>query len=238
MSATLTLSHEADLELAGLAAGGDARAFEQLMRRHNRLVFRAARGIARDDAEAEDAVQDTWLRAFERLGDYRGEAALGTWLVRIAVNAALDAQRRRGRVVDWDLGLPEPVDGEDAMESTMALHAGIPATPETAAERGELRAVLESAVAALPPAYRSVFLLRAVQEMSVEETAFALQLGGDVVKTRFLRARAMLREALACRLEAQAPVTFAFAGERCHRVVAHVIGVLRRQGRLRPGPPD
>ncbi len=221
--------HEADLALAARAAAGDGAAFALLMRRHNRLLFRAARGIAGDDAEAEDAVQDAWLRAFERLGAYRGEAALGSWLARIAVNAALDAQRRRGRVVDWNAA---PPDSEEDLEPAMALHADTRDTPEAAAERGELRGLLESAIESLPPPYRSVFMLRAVQEMSVEETAFALQLSGDVVKTRFLRARAMLRDALAVRVEAGAPQAFAFAGERCDRVVAQVIDTLQRQGRL------
>ncbi len=223
-------AHEADLALAARAAGGDAAAFEVLMRRHNRLLFRAARGIAGDDAEAEDAVQDAWLRAFERLGTWRGEAALSTWLARIAVNAALDAQRRRGRVIDWTA---TPADPDEAMEPAMALPAD---TPDAAAERGELRTLLERAIEALPPSYRSVFMLRAVQEMSVEETAFALQVSGDVVKTRFLRARAMLRDTLAARLEPSAPQAFAFAGERCDRVVAQVITTLQRQGRLRRDP--
>ncbi len=221
--------HEADLALAARAAGGDGAAFALLMRRHNRLLFRAARGIAGDDAEAEDAVQDAWLRAFERLGAYRGEAALGSWLARIAVNAALDAQRRRGRVIDWHA----TAENDEALEPAMALPAE---TPDGAAERGELRGLLERAIEALPPPYRSVFMLRAVQEMSVEEAAFALQLSGDVVKTRYLRARAMLRDALAARVEAGAPQAFAFAGVRCDRVVAQVIDVLQRQGRLRRDP--
>ena len=230
-----TRLHEADREIAARAAAGDARAFEALMRRQNRLLFRAARGIAGDDAEAEDAVQDAWLRAFERLGAYRGEAALGTWLARIAVNAALDAQRRRGRVVDWNAA---PAEDAEAMETrTMALHAESPDTPDTAAERGELRLLLEHAVRALPPRYRSVFMLRAVQELSVDETAYALQLSHDVVKTRLLRARAMLRDALAAHLDRGAPQAFAFAGERCDRVVAQVLGTLQRLGRLRSDGP-
>jgi len=227
--------HDADLALAARAASGDTRAFEALMRRHNRQLYRAVMGIAGNAAEAEDAVQDAWLHAHQRLASYRGDAALSTWLTRIAVHAALDALRRRGRVIDWDAAPPD--DAVAAKEPAMALHADTPEAPDAEVERGELRALLERAIAGLPPAYRSVFMLRAVQEMSVDETAYALQLSGDAVKTRFLRARAMLRDALSTRLDAHAPQLYAFDGARCDRIVAHVIGTLQRQGRLQHGPP-
>jgi len=215
-----------DLELATAAAGGDALAFELIVRRHNRLLFRTARGVVPDDAEAQDVVQDTWLRAFARLDTFRGESALGTWLARIAINMAVSSQRRKGRLVQ--------LNDNDPVEQAMDL-PNQPATeaPDASAERGEMRDLLQASIEGLPAIYRSVFMLRAVEDMSVEETAFCLGVSQDVVKTRFLRARALLREDLATRIETGAHDTFAFAGPRCDAVLAHVTGELRRQGLLR-----
>lgn len=216
-----------DLQLAASAAGGDAVAFEVIVRRHNRLLFRTARGIVPDDAEAQDVVQETWLRAFGKLQTFRGEAALGTWLARIAINIALSSQRGKGRLV--------PFEDNAAMEHAMELPDHQPAAdrPDASAERGEMRALLQASIEGLPPIYRSVFMLRAVEDLSVEEAAFCLEVSTDVVKTRFLRARALLREELASRIETGARDTFAFAGARCDAVLAHVLGELRRQGLLR-----
>jgi RNA polymerase sigma factor (sigma-70 family) len=223
---------ESDLDLTLRARGGDAAAFELIMRRHNRLLFRAARGIVADDAEAQDVVQDAYLRAFTRLDSYRGDAALGTWLARIAINVALDVQRRKGRTVPIDES-PEMND-EPAAEHVMPFVDTRNEGPDTAAERGQLRALLQSAIERLPPIYRSVFILRAVEEKSVEETAFCLGVSEDVVKTRYLRARALLRDALGVQLEAHASEAFAFAGARCDAVVNHVIAALHEQGFIRP----
>lgn len=211
-----------DVELATSAASGNAASFELLVRRHNRLLFRTARGVVRDDAEAQDVVQETWLRAFSRLDSYRGEAALGTWLARMAINIAISSQRRKGRHVP----LPE-AEGAIDMQN---LEAG--EGPDASAERMEMRALLQASIAALPVIYRSVFMLRAVEDMSVEEAAFCLGVSHDVVKTRFLRARAMLREDLATRVETNAHDTFQFAGARCDAVASHVLGELLRQGLL------
>jgi RNA polymerase sigma factor (sigma-70 family) len=215
-----------DAELASSAAGGDAASFELLVRRHNRLLFRTARGVVPDDAEAQDVVQETWLRACSSLHSYRGEAALGTWLARIAINIAISSQRRKGRLVPLqDGGAPE---GALDMSDVTAGEG-----PDATAERMEMRALLQASIEALPTIYRSVFMLRAVEDMSVEEAAFCLGVSQDVVKTRFLRARAMLREELATRVETNAHDTFAFAGARCDAVVAHVLAELLRQGLLR-----
>lgn len=223
---------ESDLDLTLRARGGDAAAFELIMRRHNRLLFRAARGIVADDAEAQDVVQDAYLRAFTSLDSYRGDAALGTWLARIAINVALDVQRRKGRTVPID-ETPEMND-EPAAEHAMSFVDTRNESPDAAAERGQLRALLQAAIERLPPIYRSVFILRAVEEKSVEETAFCLGVSADVVKTRYLRARALLRDALGAQLEAHAHDVFAFAGERCDAVVNHVIAALHAQGLIRP----
>ena len=222
-----------DEQLVASALQGEQSAFEAIMRRHNRLLFRAARGVVTDDAEAQDVVQETYLRAFTRLQDFQGGASLGTWLARIAINLALDVQRKRKRSVplddSQDFGL------EPAMEHMMAFNAPATAAPDALAERSQMRALLQRAIDSLPPIYRSVFILRAVQELSVDETAFCLQVSDAVVKTRYLRARALLRDALGAQVEAHAHDVYAFAGARCDAVVAQVLMQLQRQGRI--GPP-
>jgi RNA polymerase sigma factor (sigma-70 family) len=218
-----------DAALVDLARDGHAAAFELIMRRHNRLLFRAVRGVLDSDADAQDAVQEAWLNAFQRLATFRGEARPATWLVRIALNAALDLRRRR---------VNEPVadhESESADEPLMPFSIPAPEAPEPAAQRAEMRALLERAIDRLPPPYRSVFMLRAVQEMSVEDTARALDVSADVVKTRFLRARALLRDAIGAQLEGQIPQAFAFDGARCDAVVAHVLAELSQRALLKPG---
>ncbi|MGE5117973.1 MAG: RNA polymerase sigma factor [Betaproteobacteria bacterium] len=228
--APATAPGDDEAALVERACEGDASAFEAIMRRHNRLLFRTARGIAGDDAEAQDAVQEAWLHAFTRLAAWRGEARLGTWLARIAVNAALDAQRKRGRLVVLDA----PAEDDESATPPEPMMSQASDTPDSAAERGELRALLQRAIEALPPIYRSVFMLRAVEELSVDETAYCLRVSDSVVKTRYLRARAMLRDALTSQvLDTHSREAFAFAGARCDAVVAHVLGVLDRRGLIR-----
>jgi RNA polymerase sigma factor (sigma-70 family) len=222
---------ETDIQLALSAAGGDAAAFETIVRRHNRLLFRTARGVVSDDAEAQDVVQETYLRAFTNLRAYRGDSALGTWLARIAINVALSAQRKKGRLVQLEAS---PDDDAPAQpEYDMPFRSTEDHRPDESAHRKELRALLQACIEDLPPIYRSVFILRAVEELSVEETAFCLGVSEDVVKTRFLRARGLLRERLAARVESGADETFAFAGARCDAVLAHVMNELAQRGLLR-----
>ena len=216
-----------DADLVARARGGDAIAFETIMRRHNRLLFRAARGVVADDAEAQDVVQEAYLRAFSRLDSYRGDAALGTWLARIAINVALDSLRKKGRTVRMDDD-EAPID-DPSPEQLMSAQAPQSESPDAAVERGQMRDLLESAIERLPPIYRSVFILRAVEEASVDETAFCLQVSDAVVKTRYLRARLMLRDMLGAQVESQAPTAFQFAGARCEAVVGHVLAELSRQ---------
>ena len=216
--------HPDDAALAAEACRGDAAAFELIMRRHNRLLFRTARGIVADDADAQDVVQETYLRAFQRLGGFRGGAALATWLARIAINVSLDALRRRGRMVSLD-------DDDEADEMTPSTDP----TPEAAAERAQMQRLLQAAIDSLPPIYRSVFILRAVQELSVDETAECLGVSAELVRTRHLRARALLRDALGARVEAHAQSVYDFAGARCDAVVAAVLAHLRGNGSLAPG---
>ncbi len=225
MTSPTTTLHPADAVLAAEACRGDAAAFELIMRRHNRLLFRTARGIVADDADAQDVVQETYLRAFERLCGFRGGAALATWLARIAINVALDALRRRGRTVS--------LDGDDDEADEMTPSTG--PSPEAAAERAQMQRLLQAAIDSLPPIYRSVFILRAVQELSVDETADCLDVSAEVVRTRHVRARALLRDALGARVEAHAQSVYDFAGARCDAVVTAVLAQLRGKGSLAPG---
>ena len=223
---------QTDLELASSAAAGSAIAFETIVRRHNRLLFRTARGVVPDDAEAQDVVQETYLRAFTRMNSYRGEAALGTWLARMAINIAVSSQRRKGRLVQLrDNGTNSD---ESALEEAMQTpYRPDNESPDSTAERMEMRALLQSSIEGLSPIYRSVFILRAVEDLSVQEAAFCLDVSEDVVKTRFLRARAMLRDELATRVETNAHDTFSFAGVRCAAMLSHVMAELLRQGHVR-----
>jgi RNA polymerase sigma-70 factor (ECF subfamily) len=185
--------------------------FEAIMRRHNRMLFRAARAILKDDAEAEEAVQDAYLKAFRAMGEFRGDAKLSTWLVRIAVNEALMRRRKRRPEVAEVIEL-EAVAGNDS--------------PEREAARGELRKLLETRIDALPETYRTVFMLRALEEFSVEETAQALGIPEATVRTRFFRARSQLREALSQEIDLAIDQAFSFDGARCDRLVAGVLAVL------------
>ena len=209
----------ADAELARRVAGGDQSAFEAVMRRYNRALFRTARAILRDDAEAEDALQEAYLQAYRTIGSYRGEARLSTWLARVVANEALmrlRKQARRSAIVPLQPGV--------AVEEINQIAEGsMDKEPESSAQRAEIRKLLEQRIDALPGAYRSVFVLRAVEEYSVEETAAILQIPGATVRSRFFRARSLLREGLAAEVDLACEDAFSFAGERCDRIVARVM---------------
>ena len=199
-----------------------AEAFEQLMWRHNRMLFRTARAILRDDAEAEDTLQEAYWGAYRSIGSFRGEE-LSTWLVRIVVNEALARRRkqvRRAEVVPIQGGAVEGHEIEQ--EIRMRNEFG----PENLTERRELRRLLEARIDALPEAFRIVFVLRALEEISVEETAAALGIPESTVRTRFFRARSELREALSREIDLAFDDAFAIAGERCERIVARVMARL------------
>lgn len=211
-----------DEEIVLRVLAGESALFELLMRRNNRRVYRAARGIVRDDREAEDVMQDAYVRAYEHLQSFDHRARFSTWLVRIAVNEALARIRRAKKHEPIDL-LPE----HDLMPRTPAM------SPETLASDGEMRDVLERAIGSLSDDFRVVFMLRAVEEMSVDDTASVLSVRPDVVKTRYLRARAMLREDLHADVGADARHAYAFAGDRCDAVVAAVLDRLRERHLIR-----
>jgi RNA polymerase sigma-70 factor (ECF subfamily) len=205
-----------DTELIARTQAGDMRALEALMRRHNRTLYRTARAILRDDAEAEDVVQEAYLRAYSALGTFRGESKLSTWLVRITANEALMRRRKSGRRA---VVMPMDAAAGEQWEEPMSEEAG----PERNALGGEMRRLLESRIDALPDGYRAVFVLRALEELTVEETAAALEIPEVTVRTRYFRARGLLREALARDIDRSLEDAFGFAGARCDRIVNNVL---------------
>jgi RNA polymerase sigma-70 factor (ECF subfamily) len=210
-----------DLELARRVVAGDLTAFESIMRRHNRMLYRAARAILRDDAEAEDCLQSAYLLAYQALSGFAGHAKLCTWLARIVINEALGRKRRAARraVV---IPLERAAGAEPPMHAFTAVVAET-AGPETEAMRHELGGLIERRVGALPEAFRVVFVLRALEELSVEETAALLDIPEATVRTRYFRARSMLRESLAREVDTALDGAFAFAGTRCDHIVAAVL---------------
>ncbi len=208
-----------DADLAACAVQGDAQAFARIMRRHNRLLFRTARSILKSDADTEEALQEGYLSAWRALGTFRREARLSTWLVRIVINEALGRVRRRsGQVIALDTGQEL-----GAADAEAAMEANPDEQPDLAAARTEMRQLMERRIDALPEVFRTVFVLRAVQELSVEEVAAALGLAEATVRTRFFRARGLLRESLSREMDFAMEDAFSFAGARCDRIVAHVL---------------
>jgi RNA polymerase sigma-70 factor (ECF subfamily) len=221
-SATSTAPDDAAL-VAGLARG-DHASFETLMRRYNARLFRVARAVLRDDAEAEDALQEAYLDAYRRIDSFHGESALATWLTRLVINRALMRLRRhrRDRIV---VPFAAAFDGnERVMEAEMADPQAEP--PGAAIWRAEVRQIIERRLDELPVAFRTVFVLRDVEDLSVEETAACLSIPAATVRTRLFRARALLREALARDLDRATSDVFGFAGARCDRIVANVLSRL------------
>jgi RNA polymerase sigma-70 factor (ECF subfamily) len=219
-----------DHQLAEQAARGDGPAFAAIMRRHNRMLFRTARSILKSDVEAEDALQEAYLRAWRAIDGFRSEAKLSTWLARIVINESL-ARLRRGRgaqVIPLDNTATEH--DQDPMEDRMEDDPD--QQPERAAMRGELRRLMEACIDRLPDAFRSVFILRAVEECSVEDVAAALNLPEATVRTRFFRARGLLREGLSRDIDLAIGDAFSFDGERCDRIVARVLKAAPTSGNV------
>ncbi|MEO8078617.1 MAG: RNA polymerase sigma factor [Acidobacteriota bacterium] len=226
--------HESDTSLVRRVALGDQAAFEALMRRHNTRLFRVARAILRDDTEAEDALQDAYLDAYRHLGEFRGDSQPATWLTRIVINQALMRRRRSRRggasVIQFSHRNPT---GAHRTEDDVADHKT--ESPSSATLRAEIRRMLERRIDDLPVAFRTVFVMRDVEDLSVAETAECLSIPQATVRTRLFRARALLRAGLAQDMDTAAADVFAFAGERCDRIVA---GVLARSGGPGGGTPD
>jgi RNA polymerase sigma-70 factor, ECF subfamily len=197
--------------------GGDLAAFELLMRRHNQKLYRVVRSVLRDGTDVEDTMQDTYLAAFKHLHQFQGRARFSTWLLKIGINEALARVHRRIRVVDLD---------ELSEERTpMDERSGPVRTPEDQAANHQLVAIVEAALDRLPPDFRQILMLRAVESLDTAEAADVLGLSEAAVKQRLHRARALLQEQLEGQIGGAMQSAFGFLGPRCDRVVA---GVLRR----------
>jgi RNA polymerase sigma-70 factor (ECF subfamily) len=210
-----------DAELRSPVSQGSASAFAAIMRRNNRRLYRIARSILNNDAEAEEAVQETYLRAFTNLHSFRGAATLSTWLARIVINEALGRLRQQRSFIDLDevdraVGLVRET--SDALLGTFGR-----TSPEAAAAHQELKVLIENAVNALPAPFRVVFVACAIEQLSIEDAAIALGIPKGTVKTRLHRAKRMLREALGAAFATMLDDIFPFAGSRCERIVAAVL---------------
>jgi RNA polymerase sigma-70 factor, ECF subfamily len=207
----------ADAAVVARVLTGDSALFELLMRRYNRLLFRLARGIVRDDDEARDVVQAAYVRAYYHLDQFRGPAGFKAWLSRIAVNEALGRARREAAGV------------MAAEQQVLALPDLATIEPERAASSRDLLRILQAAIDRLPEEFRQVFMLRGVEQLSIAETAELLEIKPATVKTRFHRARRLLQESLNRKLDDVVRDTFPLGGERCDAIVGAVLARIRRQ---------
>ena len=206
-----------DEEVVERVLAGETALYEILMRRYNQRLYRLVRAILRDDSEAEDVMQDAYVRAYQHLAQFENRAPFAAWLSRIAVHEALARLRRRQRTDQLD-------PAEDAEYPMHVTDSSL--NPEERASHAEFARMLEDAILALPPDYRTVLMLRDVEELSTAETAAALSISEANVKVRLLRGRAKLRRKLFERVGSSAASAFPFMGERCDRVVAGVFGRL------------
>jgi RNA polymerase sigma-70 factor (ECF subfamily) len=205
----------ADEDVVRCVLAGDTSKFEILMRRHNQRLYRVACAILHNEAEAEDLIQDTYVRAYQYLSQFEGRAKFSTWLTRIAVNEALARRRRQGLYKELDPMSEHQGEKMDRFASTTP-------SPEQQASSSETLRLLEQAVASLPEIYRTVFVLRDVEDMDTGDTAAVLNISEENVKTRLHRARALLRKKLYAQAGRHAGEAFAFHAIRCDRVVRNV----------------
>ena len=207
-----------DLDLVRRALARDESAVRAIMQANNRRLYRLARGILRNDGEAEDVVQETYVRAFTHLESFRGDSSLATWLSRIAMNEALGRLRRQRPSVEWS-SLPQGVLEAQIIQFPRAASDD----PEKSMAQREIQHVVEHAIDELPEAFRLVFITRVIEGMNVEETAEILGLKPETVKTRLHRARAMLRDHVEKKIGPVVMEAFPFAGKRCERLTDTVL---------------
>jgi RNA polymerase sigma-70 factor, ECF subfamily len=206
---------DTDEEIVQKVLAGEKSLFETLMRRHNQRLYRVARSILRNDNEAEDLIQDTYVRAYSHLDQFSGRSKFSTWLTKIAFYEALARKRKSYRFVSMNHG----EEGDQDMER----FASSVKDPENNLIKLQMKEILESAVDSLPEKYRIVFILREIEEMSTEETSDCLGIGIETVKSRLFRARAMLRQEIDARTAGVTRSLFQFGAERCDRVVSKVL---------------
>ena len=215
-----------DLQLIERVRAGEIALYELLMRRHNQRIYRVIRSVVSNDLEAEDILQEAWVRAFEHLNQFAGRANFSTWVARIAFNEALARRRTSAR---WT-----PLEDEAGnIMPELNRQQTTSATPETEAIQGQLGQMLQSAVDTLPETYRSVFVLREVEQLNTSETAECLGLSEEAVKTRLHRSRALLRRELENRMGSTIREAYSFLGARCDRVVACVLERIKSRTAVR-----
>ena len=210
-----------DKEIVDRVRAGDLALYEVIMRRYNQRLYRVARAILHDDSEAEDVMQDAYVRAYTHLDQFAGRAAFSTWLTRIAVHEALTRLRSRNRHPQVDV---TEYDGEISMNMPNRS-----LDPEQNASTAQLKEFLEEAVLSLPESYRTVIMLRDIEELSTAETAEVLEVSEDNVKVRLHRGHGMIRNWLFERIGTKAKEAFPFMGVRCDRVVQNVFERLAKQ---------
>lgn len=215
--------------LVRLAQAGDREAFRVIMQRGNQRLFRVARGVVRDEVEAEDVLQEAWVKAFAAIGGFRSEAGIMTWLTRIVLNEARGRLRRRRPTVELEAVEAAQMEAGQVIRFPGAFGS---ASPEADAARAQIRGLIEQAVDELPEAFRMVFILRDIEECSIEETAATLGIKPETVKTRLHRARRLLREALDARLASATAGAFPFLGPRCERITGAVLARLEAEERI------
>src|SRR6478672_13009313 len=208
-----------EAELVRRARARDEAAIRSIMQSNNRRLFRLARGVLRNDSEAEDVVQETYVRAFTHLDDFRGDSSFATWLGRIAINEALGRLRRQRPSVDLDTLAPGVLEAQIIQFPL----SGASEDPEKSMAQREIQHVVEHAIDDLPEAFRIVFITRVIEGMNVEETAEILGLKPETVKTRLHRARTMLRDNVERKIGPLAIEAFPFAGKRCERLTEAVL---------------
>jgi RNA polymerase sigma-70 factor, ECF subfamily len=221
ISGSIPAAAMSDAQLIAAVCAGETRRFEELMRRYNQRVYRVARAIVKDEAEAEDVMQQAYLNAFTHLRQFADRARFSTWLTRIVIHEAL-GRRRKARPASQTLNEAEG-DAMSQVESTAP-------SPERQAYASELKRLVEQSVDALPDTYRAVFMLRDIEGLSTAETAEGLDLGEEAVKTRLHRARAILRKELFARAGGATAGAFTFGLVRCDRIVERVFAELDARG--------
>lgn len=209
-----------DAELVHRILAGEYEVYEVIIRRYNQRLFRVARSIVQNEEEAEDIVQDTYTRAFEHLSQFEGRALFSTWLTRIAVNEAWSRMKERSRHKAIDPMLSTAPELSHTLEN-----------PEHERLAEETRVILENVIDQLPETYRSVFVMRSVEEMSIAETAQCLDISEEAVKIRMLRARRMLQRTLHDKFHASSVNAFQFLGQRCDRLTENVLRRITRSQR-------